>query len=352
MALPASSAAVHPMLRSVKSLARRTVRAPAALAPFLSRQITARDLLCRRSVLLEARCMFAASIQPAMRVRQAPTGAGRRWQQCRKPACSCNTVRCVDQACGIQSMPAEASVRGTRHRRTCRHEHFQNSARRFTRYVQICTCIQAESECKLARHFCMLQLTSLTKLRQIELCSSSLRQSDFQMQLCPCNYRRVHGPTWSATSGRETKLRPDIKRQGLQSDEADLAGTAALWPWPAHASLSLAPNSCHGTMQRPCTWMQLCAFMCAYAPTAARPLLTVYHASHAGALKLPLVPRAPIASAAAAHGCDHKWCPCHGHYHNGYCCNACSTQQPRTLASTSASSCGPCCCRCSRAAQG
>ena len=63
------------------------------------------------------------------------------------------------------------------------------------------------------------------------------------------DYRRVLGPTWSATSGRETKLRPDIRRQGLQSDVADLAGTAALWPWSAHASLSLAPNSCHGTMQ-------------------------------------------------------------------------------------------------------
>ena len=93
MALPASSAAVHPMLRSVKSLARRTVRALAALAPFQSRQIITRHLLCRRSVLLEARCMFAASNQPAMRVRQAPTGAGRRWQQCRKPACSYNTVK-------------------------------------------------------------------------------------------------------------------------------------------------------------------------------------------------------------------------------------------------------------------
>ena len=30
-------------------------------------------------------------------------------------------------------------------------------------------------------------------------------------------YRRVFGPTWSATSGRETKLRSDIRRQGLQS---------------------------------------------------------------------------------------------------------------------------------------
>ena len=40
------------------------------------------------------------------------------------------------------------------------------------------------------------------------------------------DYRRVLGPTWSATSGRETKLRSDIRRQGLQSDVADLAGTA------------------------------------------------------------------------------------------------------------------------------
>ena len=63
------------------------------------------------------------------------------------------------------------------------------------------------------------------------------------------DYRRVLGPTWSATSGRETKLGSDIRRQGLQSDATDLAGTAALWPWSAHASLSLAPNSCHGTMQ-------------------------------------------------------------------------------------------------------
>jgi hypothetical protein len=61
-------------------------------------------------------------------------------------------------------------------------------------------------------------------------------------------YRRVLGPTWSATSGRETKLILDIRRQGLQSDVADLAEIAT-WPWSAHASLSLAPNSCHGTMQ-------------------------------------------------------------------------------------------------------